>query len=264
MISSRIRNIRVFESRFDHLLERNPVIGRVFAFFMGLIEVAMLDTFRFIKFITGVEMLKYVDQYITKGRWGGHVIPLNVNISAETKFLPTQEILEIVSRSKVLGIGQCYCRTTYKNCSNPTSTCIHLGRGRSLYDIPNKSENLRRVSKEEVIKLLEECDNLGLIHELIYFPNPEFYYVICNCCPCCCIPLGNFLKSGSPQVVKSDFVAVTDLNKCTDCSTCEKWCYFGARKMINKKLIFDPVVCFGCGLCVSKCPQNAITLKKKR
>jgi len=35
------------------------------------------------------------------------------------EFLPSQEIFKIVSRSNVVGIGNCYCRLTYKNCDNP-------------------------------------------------------------------------------------------------------------------------------------------------
>ncbi len=209
-----------------------------------------------------------VNKYILKGRWGGKVIPLNKNISAETRFLPTQEILEILSRSNVVGVGWCYCRAVqrkynYPNCDNPIYTCIHLSFGTSLYEIPNKSYNLKKVSKDEIFKLLEECDKRGLIHQLIYFPSPQFYYIICNCCPCCCVVLNEFLKRGSPQMIKSDFTAKTDLNKCEDCGKCNDWCYFNARELKNNKLYFDENLCFGCGICVSKCPNHAIFLIKK-
>ncbi|MHA2393728.1 MAG: 4Fe-4S binding protein, partial [Promethearchaeota archaeon] len=110
---------------------------------------------------------------------------------------------------------------------------------------------------------LEECDNRGLVHQLIYFPNPEFYCVICNCCPCCCVVLNKFLKTGSPQMIKSDFIAKTDIDRCKNCGNCEEICYFKARTMIDSKLHFNKIRCFGCGICVSKCPNNAIYLNKK-
>jgi MinD superfamily P-loop ATPase len=73
--------------------------------------------------------------------------------------------------------------------------------------------------------------------------------------------MNKFLKSGSPQMIKSDFNAYTDLTRCNNCGNCVEFCYFGARKLIREKLYLFPDNCFGCGLCVSKCPENTITLK---
>lgn len=206
-----------------------------------------------------------LNKYILKGRWGGRVIPLNKNINFDSRFVPSQEILEILSRSKVAGISWCYCRSVQRKygeakCDHPLYTCIHLSFGKSLYEIPLKSYNLKRVPKKKIIKLLEECDDRGLVHQLIYFPNPQFYYVICNCCPCCCFVLNKFLSHGSPHMIKSDFLAKTDVKKCSNCGECIGWCYFGARTMEDGELQVNSIKCFGCGICVSKCPNNAITL----
>ncbi|MHA2290302.1 MAG: ATP-binding protein, partial [Promethearchaeota archaeon] len=141
-------------------------------------------------------------------------------------------------------------------------TCIHIGFGKSLREIPYKSENLVKVSKMEIKKLLEESDQRGLVHQIIYFPNPSFYYVVCNCCPCCCVIMNKFLTSGSPQMIKSEFFAYTDTSKCTNCGICSKRCNFGARKILDSKLNFFNNYCFGCGLCVSECPEEAIILRK--
>ena len=75
--------------------------------------------------------------------------------------------------------------------------------------------------------------------------------------------MNKFLKSGSPQMIKSDFIAYTDMNKCTNCGICVRRCNFGARKLVKDKLIFLQNYCFGCGLCVSECPEEAIILRKK-
>ena len=128
------------------------------------------------------------------------------------------------------------------------NTCIHIGFGKSLREIPYKSENLVKVSKREIKQLLEESDRRGLVHQIVYFPNPSFYYVVCNCCPCCCVILNKFLKTGSPQMIKSDFIAYTDSVKCNNCGFCEEYCNFGARKLSKEKLTFFPDLCFGCCL----------------
>jgi len=259
---------REFKSKIDKLLERIPTLGRLFSSLFGAQELLMLESFRIIQKKLKIDGLMIANKYILKGRWGGRVVPLNKNITPDNRFLPSQEILEILNRSNVTGISKCYCRDTQRKneapkCDHPLNTCIHIGTGKSLYEIPYKSVNLKKVSKEEVKKVLEECDQYGLVHQLIYYPNPQFYYIVCNCCPCCCVVLNRYLKSGSPQMIKSDFIAETDSRKCTNCGECVKWCYFTSRKIIDEMLHFESIRCFGCGTCVSKCPNNAITLKRK-
>ena len=259
---------RSFHAKFDIILDRVPIIGKILSFVFGAFEYFILEVFRFLDAKLNINTIKIVNRYIFKSRWGGKVIPLSVNFDVETKFLPSQEILALLSRSKVTGISNCYCRETQRknsntpNCDHPIKTCIHIGFGKSLRDIPYKSENLVKVSKGEIQQLLEESDRRGLVHQIIYFPNPLFYYVVCNCCPCCCVVMNKFLKVGSPQMIKSEFIAYTNINKCNDCGACVQRCNFGARKIIDSKLFFLKEYCFGCGICVSECPEGALTLKK--
>lgn len=257
-----------FIKLIDKLTERIPLLGKILTSLFGFQEWAMLELTRIIEKRFKINALYILNRYILKSKWGGKVIPLNKSIASEVRFLPSQEIIEILSRSNVTGISNCYCRETQRrynkpNCTHPLRTCIHIGTGKSLYDIPFKSKNLKKVSKQKVIDLLERCDQEGLIHQLIYYPNPNFYYVVCNCCPCCCIILNRFLRYGSPQMVKSDFIAETDPQICGNCGNCAEWCYFGARIYSNFHLEFKPDFCFGCGICISKCPQKAISLKLK-
>lgn len=251
------------------MLKRFRALGKILTSLFGVFEIYILELLRRIDNKLNIYSMGIINKYFLKGRWGGKVVPLNTNIDLDSRFLPSQEILEIIKRSNVSGIGYCYCRAVQRkyeepNCDHPLYTCIHLSFGKSLYEIPYKSYNLKKVSKKRVTELLKECDERGLVHQLIYFPNPQFYYIICNCCPCCCVVLNKFLSSGSPQMIKSDFVAKTNPKKCSNCGECSDWCYFGARTMEDGKLHFNSIRCFGCGICVSKCPNNAIFLLKKQ
>jgi ferredoxin len=260
---------RGFSSPLDKILERVPLMGKIMSSLFGLVEVYLLEFFRKLDDKFNITTINFVNRYLFKGRWGGKVIPLGLNMSTETRFLPSQEILSLLSRSNVVGIATCYCRDTQRkhskepNCDHPINTCIHISTGKSLYDVPFKSENLKKVSKQEIRNLLEECDRRGLVHQIIYFPNPKFYYVVCNCCSCCCEVMNKFLKGGSPQMIKSDFIAETNYELCNDCGDCEAWCHFGARIIKDQKLKFLPELCFGCGICISKCPNNAILLRSR-
>ncbi|NHI91205.1 MAG: 4Fe-4S dicluster domain-containing protein [Candidatus Lokiarchaeota archaeon] len=252
-------------TKLNKFLKKNPRIGNLFATLMGAVEVTFLEILNFISNHI-FPNFKIIVLRKLQGLWGGRVVPLNINIPVETKYLPHQEILNIISRSHVFTIGYCYCRKKHHNCDNPIYTCIGLGvpPGQTLYTIDSKKEFFKEVSKEEIIQLLNDCDDRGLVHQLIYFPDPNFYYVICNCCTCCCETLNNYKKFLSPEIIKSDFIEITDNKKCINCGTCINICPFDARKYdSNNKLVVNRERCFGCGICIRKCPESAIKLIKK-
>ena len=67
------------------------------------------------------------------------------------------------------------------------------------------------------------------------------------------------------SVVASGSVAkVTDYD-CVACGVCITACTYDAIQFhdtpLGKKAIVNPILCKGDGLCVAKCPTNAITLK---
>ena len=141
---------RLFHAKFDRLLKRIPLIGKILSSIFGIFEILMLEIFRFLDNKFNISTINIVNRYIFKKRWGGKVVPLNVNFDVDTKFLPSQEILELLSRSKVVGIGNCYCRETQRkhsdepNCDHPIKTCIHIGFGSSLHEIPHNWKKLQR------------------------------------------------------------------------------------------------------------------------
>ncbi|MFW6284831.1 MAG: 4Fe-4S binding protein, partial [Bacillota bacterium] len=49
--------------------------------------------------------------------------------------------------------------------------------------------------------------------------------------------------------------------QCIECMLCEKVCPYFAIEF-KDRITFDPDLCTGCGLCVSKCPTDAIVMDK--
>ncbi len=90
---------------------------------------------------------------------------------------------------------------------------------------------------------------------------------LCNCESKYCIALKHrFTYNLKSALLKGHEIAVADQEKCK-CGEyhCIKRCQFGATRVNahDEKIIIDPSLCFGCGLCVSSCPNNAISLAKR-
>ena len=194
--------------------------------------------------------------------YGSRVIPLELSLNVSPAISSTDELMGIIERMPSLGVGYCYCRAKKGNCDNDLWTCIHIGSAQSIQELKKKIP-LKSSSIEDIKSILRKADEKGLVHQLITAPSSEYFYVICNCCPCCCVMLDSARKfGGSNLAVASNFIAIMN-DKCTNCGKCVDRCYFGARLMENEKLIFNPDKCTGCGLCVSFCEYNAIQLVKR-
>ena len=61
------------------------------------------------------------------------------------------------------------------------------------------------------------------------------------------------------QEFKESIVAVIDKEKCVECGKCEEHCRFNAIE----KLIIDPILCEGCGVCAYICPIAVVELEKR-
>jgi heterodisulfide reductase subunit A len=66
-------------------------------------------------------------------------------------------------------------------------------------------------------------------------------------------------------VVASGSVCEVDEKRCMGCGACVMVCTYGALELRDtkqgKKAVVNPVICKGDGLCNSKCPTAAISLK---
>jgi len=208
------------------------------------------------------EFFKNVGMLGKSVNWGTRIVPIREAVHQETEILPYQEFEELLMRTEVAHIGECWCRTTFKNCDRPTNTCIILSSPGNRLNLV-EMEYMSRVSREEIRAVIDRAEEAGLVHELVRVGDEDTYYVICNCCPCCCVGLRGLIEFGNEMVVKSEFVPEVNAN-CTGCGRCLKRCYFSARTIKNGMAVVDTERCMGCGLCCTGCQNDASFLVKRQ
>jgi Pyruvate/2-oxoacid:ferredoxin oxidoreductase delta subunit len=191
--------------------------------------------------------------------WGFRVLPIGETIQPDSRVMPYEEAARIVRQARRIAVQQCPCRKRERNCGSPIETCISFNE---LANYVIYRQAGRELDADEALAILKKCEELGLIHQT---DNTDKVDVICNCCGCCCGLLTPLIKYGMDQVIsKSRFRSVIDYDLCVDCLVCVDRCWFGALQEVDGELEFLPEKCFGCGMCTTVCPTEAIALAEVR
>jgi ferredoxin len=134
-----------------------------------------------------------------------------------------------------------------------------VGKPFTEFILEHHPDSSRRLSRQEALNLLEDVHQKGCVHAA-YFKDICFerFYVICNCCKCCCMGLKAMNLYGVPTVASSGYVARINETACVHCGSCSQACPFNA---ISPNYTIDNGKCMGCGVCVTKCKKGAISLE---
>jgi len=185
------------------------------------------------------------------------VIPVAESLDAEQWVLPTEQALTILRDARSVALQDCECRSHYGRCDGPLEVCLLLN---DVGDQLVARGEARHVSLDEAADVLKKANQSGLVHLTLYRPDHQVY-AICSCCWCCCHDLQIIrLYEQKELMVHSDYVAVTDVEACIQCSACVDRCMFDARVSVDGGIDDNPRTCVGCGLCVTVCPVEAIVM----
>jgi electron transport complex protein RnfB len=145
-----------------------------------------------------------------------------------------------------------------KGCDKPEETCLTFGIAAD-YSIKNGFG--RAAEKSEILNLLKNADEIGLV---LQPNNSEEVLFICCCCGCCCAVLRTLKAFPNPsEMVSSPFAARANRDTCDGCGICQDRCQMGALEIKDGKVHLNSHRCIGCGLCVSTCPTDSLTLHRK-
>jgi len=193
------------------------------------------------------------------------IISINVDIKCKDleQIIPYPVARNIVlTASPKITAYECGCRHARPNSCKPTQVCMFIGEPFAAFMLEHHPRESRALSQIEALELLKSEHERGHIHTA-WFKNVmlDRFYVLCNCCKCCCGGLEMVVRHGIPMMSSSGYVAKVDAALCVACGTCTDTCPFGALSVENSPAVtWDK--CMGCGVCVDQCPNGARSLMR--
>ena len=194
-------------------------------------------------------------------------IPINQSIPVKHNVATYDQIRAIVEESRgPFVVLKCICRQRMalkkKPCKQTSrmETCLAFG---DMAAMVLRRDHGREVTRDEVLAILRQNEDDGLVLQPANARHPEF---VCSCCGCCCGALS--MQKSLPHPVDfwtSNFLAEVDGAVCSHCGKCVSRCQVNAVMLPRSKgpARINLSRCIGCGLCVSTCPSQAVHLSKK-
>jgi len=212
--------------------------------------------------------------YAWANAYHGKVVPIDeakrlVSIQEEIVIKDLEQVIPytrakdiIMHNPQTIVALDCPCRMAREDHCTPVDVCLIVGDPFASFILEHQPQKSRLISSEEAMGILQaEHDRGHVSHAFFKDAMLNRFYAICNCCSCCC---GAFQahNSGTPMLMTSGFTASVDSNLCEGCETCSEYCQFSAIEMVDGVALIQVEDCFGCGVCVDKCAQNAITFNR--
>lgn len=196
------------------------------------------------------------------------ILPVEEEFEAPQEITITSyEASKIIDQNEIISLSECPCKLERALLGDPCKTtkdrfrCFHFGNlGRFFIE----HGYAKHVTKEEAKKIIKEAADEGLVHKVFHdgFDMKNEEVGICNCCKCCCIIFQSYYRGVWPFHTITSYRANLDVDKCVGCGVCVEKCPIEAISLIDSKAHDDLNKCIGCGVCVHHCPEEARSLER--
>ncbi len=190
-------------------------------------------------------------------------------VEVETEVLDYERASVMIRESGGGALTMCYCRHQAqhlgKNCDAPIEDiCTSLGRAAEWLI---RRGFARPASTDELLRVLDRTEELGLVHLADNVQNSPAY--LCHCCGCCCGVLKAITESGVSSAHPSNFIPAVNGDNCTGCGNCATRCHINAIEILPvpgglERAVVNANICLGCGACIRGCQNDALGLVRRQ
>jgi len=202
-------------------------------------------------------------------------IPIHRTVEDPRRIAPYEDVMVIVDSQDFLAVSNCACRERKRSdpdsaqCEHPKEVCLHFG-DLAHYLVDNGLS--REIKREEAKDILKVAADAGLVHAISN--RQKDADTICNCCRCSCVFFESYhvLKHDKSHDF-SNYRLKINPETCKACGLCVQRCPIQALSLEDSPLaenkqgkaatLVNPDQCLGCGVCVHKCPTQSLILEAR-
>ena len=154
-----------------------------------------------------------------------------------------ERISYYLDKYDIFSVAPCSCRASRRvigeGCGHlEEDMCVQMGKGAEHFI---RTGRARQITKEEALAIIKRAEENGLMHDVTNIDGEGGSLAICNCCSCSCFGLRVGMLYGARDVIRSNFVAEIDEEKCVACGQCVENCPGNALKLGQKLCTKTPL-----------------------
>ncbi len=215
------------------------------------------DTARYFREAYGLE-------YLSMPRSQMRVVPIEQSLTDSLHIATYDEIRQIIEQAEGrIGVAECICRKGKDLAGDPCritdrrELCLGF---REYFDFYREQGWFRPITEAEALAIVRQSEKEGLV---LQATNEQYPQGVCACCSCCCGILNTLKAVPNPaDFAASNYHVRVDAEKCTGCGLCVRRCPMEAVCLADKVAQVDYRRCIGCGVCVAGCPAKALYLEE--